>query len=105
MNFSTDLEFGEAMAATTWKEALIDQVDPVLAEEIDTFATQIALRKSGKMDEKVFAELNKCKAVVRHGRIVMVSYSSYNSLRDLPLFTYVCCNFRMIKTKDTLFSF
>jgi sulfite reductase (ferredoxin) len=40
----------------TWKEKLTDQMDPQIAEEIDVFETQIALRRTGKLDEKVFAE-------------------------------------------------
>ena len=41
----------------TWKEVLGERIDPVLAEEIDTFETQMALRRQGTLDEKVFAEL------------------------------------------------
>ena len=40
----------------TWKETLAGQMDPQIAEEVDVFESQIALRKAGKMDEKVFAE-------------------------------------------------
>src|ERR1044072_1357527 len=40
----------------TWEEKLVDQIDPQLAEEINTFETEIVLRKAGKIDEKVFAE-------------------------------------------------
>src|SRR5262245_18548550 len=40
----------------TWKEKLADIMDPQIAEEIDVFASQIALRRTGKLDEKVFAE-------------------------------------------------
>ena len=43
-------------AATTWKEKLAGQIETDLAEEIDTFETQIHLRKEGKMEEKLFAE-------------------------------------------------
>ncbi len=43
-------------AATTWKEKLAGQIESSLAEEIDTFETQILLRKEGKMEEKLFAE-------------------------------------------------
>ena len=42
--------------ATTWKEKLAGKADPELAREIDIFETQIELRKSGKLDEKIFAE-------------------------------------------------
>ncbi|HEX4999207.1 MAG TPA: nitrite/sulfite reductase [Terriglobia bacterium] len=41
---------------TTWKDKLAPTIDPQLAAEIDAFETEIALRKQGKMDEKVFAE-------------------------------------------------
>ncbi len=44
-------------APTTWKAALATKIDPALAEEINTFETQMALRQQGKLDEKVFAEL------------------------------------------------
>src|SRR5204863_8496513 len=40
----------------TWEEKLADSLDPQLAVEIDKFATEITLRKQGKLDEKVFAE-------------------------------------------------
>ncbi len=40
----------------TWKEKLADKMDPHLAEEIDVFESQMALRRAGKLDEKVFAE-------------------------------------------------
>jgi sulfite reductase (ferredoxin) len=40
----------------TWKEKLADKMDPQIAEEIDVFETQMALRRTGKLDEKVFAE-------------------------------------------------
>jgi len=39
-----------------WKDRLNGQIAPALAEEIDTFETEIELRKQGKIDEKVFAE-------------------------------------------------
>jgi len=41
----------------TWKEALGDRIPPNMAEEIDTFESQMELRCQGKLDEKVFAEL------------------------------------------------
>lgn len=41
----------------TWKEALADKMASGLVEEIDNFETQMELRKQGKLDEKVFAEL------------------------------------------------
>jgi len=40
----------------TWKETLAAKMDPQIAEEIDAFETQMALRRTGKIDEKVFAE-------------------------------------------------
>ena len=40
----------------TWKEKLADRMDPQIAEEIDVFESQMALRRTGKLDEKVFAE-------------------------------------------------
>ena len=43
-------------AASSWKEKLAGQMPAELAEEIDTFETQIHLRKQGKMEEKLFAE-------------------------------------------------
>jgi sulfite reductase (ferredoxin) len=41
---------------TTWKEKLGDRVPADWAPEIDAFEAQIALRKQGKIEEKVFAE-------------------------------------------------
>ncbi|MYI75114.1 MAG: nitrite/sulfite reductase [Acidobacteria bacterium] len=40
----------------TWKEQLEGRIPEDLAAEIDTFESQIALRRQGKIDEKVFAE-------------------------------------------------
>src|SRR5215472_7238809 len=40
----------------TWKQKLAGRMDPLLAEEIDVFETQMVLRRQGKLDEKVFAE-------------------------------------------------
>ena len=40
----------------TWKETLEGRIPADLATEIDTFESQIALRRQGKIDEKVFAE-------------------------------------------------
>src|SRR5690349_23342785 len=42
--------------ATTWKEKLQGQVPEDWAREIDMFEAQMALRKQGKIEEKVFAE-------------------------------------------------
>lgn len=39
-----------------WKKRLEGKLPPALAEEIDTFETEIELRKQGKIDEKIFAE-------------------------------------------------
>ena len=39
-----------------WKERLADEIPAHLAEEIDTFETEIGLRSQDKIDEKVFAE-------------------------------------------------
>ena len=44
------------MAALTWKDKLAGQIREDWAREIDSFEAQIALRKAGKIDEKVFAE-------------------------------------------------
>jgi len=41
----------------TWKAVLADKISPKLTEEIDTFENQMELRRQGKLDEKVFAEL------------------------------------------------
>ncbi|HYE19500.1 MAG TPA: nitrite/sulfite reductase [Tepidisphaeraceae bacterium] len=40
----------------TWKEKLAGRIVDPLGPEIDAFEAQIALRKAGKIDEKVFAE-------------------------------------------------
>ena len=39
-----------------WKQQLADKIPADLAEEIDTFETEISLRSQDKVDEKVFAE-------------------------------------------------
>src|SRR5215210_2660924 len=44
------------MASLTWKDKLQGQIREDWAREIDSFEAQIALRKAGKIDEKVFAE-------------------------------------------------
>ena len=41
---------------TLWKDLLGDRLPAQLAEEIDTFETEIELRQQDKVDEKVFAE-------------------------------------------------
>ena len=42
---------------TTWREVLGSRISTAMAEEIDQFDNQIQLRKQGKIEEKVFAEL------------------------------------------------
>jgi sulfite reductase (ferredoxin) len=42
--------------ALTWKDKLGDRIPADLGREIDIFENEIALRKQGKIDEKVFAE-------------------------------------------------
>ena len=42
--------------ALTWKEALQGHLSPELEEEINIYATQIELKRQGKIDERVFAE-------------------------------------------------
>src|SRR3954447_10631597 len=44
------------MSYELWKEKLAAKLPEALAKEIDLFEAQIALRKLGKIDEKVFAE-------------------------------------------------
>src|SRR3984885_13321344 len=39
-----------------WKDRLAREMPEALAHEIDSFETDIALRKQGKLDEKLFAE-------------------------------------------------
>ena len=41
---------------TTWKEELAGKMPEHLAREIDIYETEIALRKQGKIDERLFAE-------------------------------------------------
>ncbi len=45
------------MTEQTWKDVLQDKMPPQLAEEIDIFEGQMELRKQGKLDERVFAEM------------------------------------------------
>ena len=42
---------------SSWKEALAARIPAAVAEEIDLFENQMELRKAGKLEEKVFAEL------------------------------------------------
>src|SRR5581483_9222504 len=44
------------MSNELWKEKLTPKISDQLNREIDQFEAQIALRKLGKIDEKVFAE-------------------------------------------------
>jgi len=39
-----------------WRERLLGQMPPKLAEEIDHFQTEIELKKQGKIDDRIFAE-------------------------------------------------
>jgi sulfite reductase (ferredoxin) len=39
-----------------WKDHLGERIPATLGAEIDKFENEIALRKQGKIDEKVFAE-------------------------------------------------
>src|SRR6202023_1452914 len=39
-----------------WKEKLAAKIPEGLAREVDAYETDIALRKQGKIDERVFAE-------------------------------------------------
>src|SRR6266550_3403694 len=48
---------------TRWKEKLAGQLPETLAREIDAFETDIALRKQGKLDERLFAETRLRKGV------------------------------------------
>ena len=43
-------------SSSLWKERFDGKMPEQLASEIDTFETEIALRKQGKLDEKIFAE-------------------------------------------------
>src|SRR3954454_19806481 len=44
------------MASLNWKDRLAERIPPQLGQEIDHYEAQIALRKQGKIEEKVFAE-------------------------------------------------
>src|SRR5579862_4669314 len=39
-----------------WRERLLDRMPPYLAKELDIYENEIALKKQGKIDDKVFAE-------------------------------------------------
>src|SRR5690606_4712897 len=44
------------MPALTWKDVLKDRMPADWSAEIDQFEAQLALRKQGKVEEKLFAE-------------------------------------------------
>src|ERR1700693_1380863 len=46
-----------------WAERLAGKIPESLAREIDIFETEIALRKQGKIDERLFAETRLRKGV------------------------------------------
>src|ERR1700685_740913 len=46
-----------------WAERLAGKIPESLGREIDIFETEIALRKQGKMDERLFAETRLRKGV------------------------------------------
>ena len=39
-----------------WKEKLAGEIAPQLAREVDIFDNEVTLKKSGKIDDKIFAE-------------------------------------------------
>src|SRR5690349_2145043 len=41
---------------SVWRENTLDYITPDLAKEIDVFESEIALKKQGRIDDKVFAE-------------------------------------------------
>jgi sulfite reductase (ferredoxin) len=45
------------LESQSWKVKLAHQIPPQMADEIDTFENQMALRCQGKIEDKVFAEL------------------------------------------------
>src|ERR687896_361080 len=47
---------GSVMATETWKERLRGELPPLWENQIDDFEAKTALRKAGRIDEKVFAE-------------------------------------------------
>jgi sulfite reductase (ferredoxin) len=52
-----EMMLNEKTQTLTWREVLVDKIEPEWAAEIDEFDTQMALRRQGIVDEKVFAEL------------------------------------------------
>src|SRR5690349_3219868 len=61
MIISANLGVRMPKLSSTWKDALVGEMSDGLASEIgseiDEFEQQIALRRQGKLDEKVFAEI------------------------------------------------
>ncbi len=47
----------------SWKEKLADRIAPELAGEIDQFERQMALRRQGKIEDKIFAEIRLRRGV------------------------------------------
>src|SRR6185503_9111729 len=43
--------------SASWKDELASRTPPILIDELDQFENQVELRKQGKIEEKVFAEL------------------------------------------------
>jgi sulfite reductase (ferredoxin) len=52
----SDLRISDMTTSSTWKAQLQGQMPLELADDIDIFATQIELKRQGKIDERVFAE-------------------------------------------------
>jgi sulfite reductase (ferredoxin) len=52
-----EMMLNEKTQTLTWREGLVDKIEPEWAAEIDEIDTQMALRRQGIVDEKVFAEL------------------------------------------------
>ena len=50
---------------TSWKEQLGDRIPDQLGGEVDLFEGQIALKKQGKIDDKIFAETPASPGCVR----------------------------------------
>src|SRR5437870_5346766 len=46
-----------------WKEALAGAIPEALGREIDIYETQLALRRQGKIEEKLFAETRRRRGV------------------------------------------
>ena len=47
----------ETAPARSWRTELASRIPPSVADEIDLFENQLELRKQGKLEDKVFAEL------------------------------------------------